>query len=393
MRGVPALLAAALAGLAVMAPTARAEPAASGTVDACVEKPNAASPQGSHWFYHVDRASGRHCWHLREQSANAGGARIAPRTAAAQAMQSNAPAPASLMPSDRPSRTSVDSIADNASTTDAAAPAPSVPTVWQNAPAPSADVAPAPVDDVQDAAPAPEPQVEPRRSTLDIQSSKHNSARAAAVERPTDPVVEPPHLPALLGAALALVLIIIGSLAVRSILRLVRRRPRRALLDLPEMAWDESLDEPPALPRAVPGVAAVVSRRGDIVRDMLDPHATTFPPAGGWNASARPAADDDRRSGSRRRDGASEEERRYAPRRAPAHQTRHDRAADEAAAPAVPPSRDAARILEDNVRNLLHRLQSDLRLQSGVQNGVDASVEEDVPAMHDDVGLHRTNPA
>ena len=103
MCGVPALLAAALAALSITAATVRAEPAAaSGTPDTCLDKPNAVTPQGSRWFYRIDHASGRHCWHLRDQGANAGAARIAPHTTVAQAVPSNAPAPTPLMPSDRP---------------------------------------------------------------------------------------------------------------------------------------------------------------------------------------------------------------------------------------------------------------------------------------------------
>ena len=137
------------------------------------------------------------------------------------------------------------------------------------------------------------------------------------------------------------------------------------------------VDESPALPPVAAGVAAVKwSRRGDIVRDMLDPQAATFPPAGGWNASATLAASDPRRSADQSDDGGNEEERRYAPRRAAARQLRRDNATDAGSAPTETPNRDAARILEDNVRNLLHRLQTDLRLQSGVQDGADASVEE-----------------
>jgi len=32
--------------------------------DDCLAKPNAAAPDGSHWYYHVDRATGRQCWYL-----------------------------------------------------------------------------------------------------------------------------------------------------------------------------------------------------------------------------------------------------------------------------------------------------------------------------------------
>jgi hypothetical protein len=37
---------------------------ASHAADDCLAKPNAAAPDGSHWYYHVDRATGRQCWYL-----------------------------------------------------------------------------------------------------------------------------------------------------------------------------------------------------------------------------------------------------------------------------------------------------------------------------------------
>ncbi len=32
--------------------------------DDCLSKPNAPSPQGTHWYYRIDRATQRHCWYL-----------------------------------------------------------------------------------------------------------------------------------------------------------------------------------------------------------------------------------------------------------------------------------------------------------------------------------------
>src|SRR5689334_122934 len=36
--------------------------------DECIPKPNAAAPEGSHWYYRTDRASQRQCWHLGESA-------------------------------------------------------------------------------------------------------------------------------------------------------------------------------------------------------------------------------------------------------------------------------------------------------------------------------------
>ena len=35
--------------------------------DDCLAGPNAATPQGSHWYYRVDRATHRNCWYLRPE--------------------------------------------------------------------------------------------------------------------------------------------------------------------------------------------------------------------------------------------------------------------------------------------------------------------------------------
>src|SRR5690349_9765627 len=57
----PALLASLVVTLAAVG--ARAEtPAASATPD-CLAKPNGPSAKGKHWYYRVERASGRHCWY------------------------------------------------------------------------------------------------------------------------------------------------------------------------------------------------------------------------------------------------------------------------------------------------------------------------------------------
>jgi len=32
--------------------------------DECLRGPNGTSPKGSHWYYRVDRSTGRHCWYL-----------------------------------------------------------------------------------------------------------------------------------------------------------------------------------------------------------------------------------------------------------------------------------------------------------------------------------------
>jgi hypothetical protein len=35
--------------------------------DDCLSKPKGQAPEGSHWYYHIDRVSKRHCWYLGDQ--------------------------------------------------------------------------------------------------------------------------------------------------------------------------------------------------------------------------------------------------------------------------------------------------------------------------------------
>src|SRR5215472_3177157 len=37
---------------------------ASHAADDCLSKPNTAAPQGSHWYYRLDRTTHRECWYL-----------------------------------------------------------------------------------------------------------------------------------------------------------------------------------------------------------------------------------------------------------------------------------------------------------------------------------------
>ncbi|NVN86587.1 MAG: hypothetical protein HXX15_10920 [Rhodopseudomonas sp.] len=79
----------------------------------CLAKPNAAAPQGSHWYYRVDRSSKRNCWYVRAagqpSAANPATADRAPETPAAPKARAAlrpavANARAELAPSPDPAR-------------------------------------------------------------------------------------------------------------------------------------------------------------------------------------------------------------------------------------------------------------------------------------------------
>lgn len=42
-----------------------AGPRAATSADDCLVQPNSSAPEGSHWYYHIDRATQRKCWYLR----------------------------------------------------------------------------------------------------------------------------------------------------------------------------------------------------------------------------------------------------------------------------------------------------------------------------------------
>jgi hypothetical protein len=58
---VSAIFASVLAGIALSTTSYGATPAA----DDCLSGPKDQAPQGSHWYYRIDRATKRHCWYLR----------------------------------------------------------------------------------------------------------------------------------------------------------------------------------------------------------------------------------------------------------------------------------------------------------------------------------------
>ena len=63
---MPVILVTLLAALASTTRSGLAEAAA----DECLTKPGASAPQGSHWYYRVDRANNnRHCWYLGSEGA------------------------------------------------------------------------------------------------------------------------------------------------------------------------------------------------------------------------------------------------------------------------------------------------------------------------------------
>jgi hypothetical protein len=76
---VAAIFASLLAGAPLTTVSHGAEPAA----DECLSGPKGKTPQGSHWYYRVDRASKRHCWYIGEEREKL--SRAAPQNSASTA--------------------------------------------------------------------------------------------------------------------------------------------------------------------------------------------------------------------------------------------------------------------------------------------------------------------
>jgi hypothetical protein len=140
--GSIALVAALLMGVGVAVATSIAR------ANDCLTAPNALTPQGSHWYYRLDRASQRKCWYVRampKPAADGASMSVSPS-------DTTPPSPHAEIHAVRPNAASVSSATtDNtawsipevpgpqASTwsktsAQAAAPAPAAPVVWPDAP-------------------------------------------------------------------------------------------------------------------------------------------------------------------------------------------------------------------------------------------------------------------
>jgi hypothetical protein len=347
-RIAPALLASLLVTLAATA-SARAAPGVAPDPADCLAKPNAPAQKGSHWYYRLDRPSGRHCWYQRPLN-TAQSETAQPRSATPTV------SPRVAAPADRPAAdTSLSDIGDNnRSGVPPTAASSSLSSAWPGATAAPSERMPAPAVDSAAPSPSPPPTIEPRIEAPIAEPPaappKHAPVRAASIERTAAPVEEPAHMPALLGTALALVIIVLGSIAVRLGSRLLRWPRRRTILAPP------ATDSNPPFYRAdeTPGLVPVMPRHGDITREMFAPRAPAVAP---------PAL----RTGTR---------------------------AGEAAAA---PSHEAVRVLEENVRELLRRLRPELQAQPRGPAVPDADAPSKAVSELDEVlaawRVRRRNPA
>jgi hypothetical protein len=317
----PALLASFVGLIATAA--ARAEPAtAASPADAtCLTKPDGQIAPGNHWYYHLDRASGRRCWYQRPESGASNGA----QTDAAPSRSVPARATVSPPVSAAASEGAADPASDSRDqgTVEPAAAAPTQPNGWSTATPAAAPREPMTAPAIDSPASAPEPAASPQSATVDAPARAEPLAappsrtplRAATVEQPAAPVEVDAgtHMPALLGAALALLIVVLGSIVARIAASFIRARRRDRALD--------ATAAPPIYPtRDAPALVPVMPREPDVGRRRRMPRLPRDTPA----ARQERGQDD--------ADVAGDAER----------------------------IRADARVLEENVRDLLRRMRSDL---------------------------------
>jgi hypothetical protein len=166
MSNVEARLASALllsiaASVGLMAGPSSAARAA----DSCITEPKTGAPQGKHWYYRIDRGTGRHCWYMRgEDEASArtpaaegvDSAKAAPQTTGNAAPRSLADAHAEFKPQARVEDTSTPPSRSVWPDPHTAVSAPGVPAPATTGIGPGAGV---PATSAQPASPWPQPSV------------------------------------------------------------------------------------------------------------------------------------------------------------------------------------------------------------------------------------------
>jgi hypothetical protein len=230
---VPTIVAILVAAVVFTCGSAPAEPAA----DDCLSKPNGPSPQGSHWFYRVDRANNnRHCWYLGPQGAKTRQA-VAPKQRQSATPKEEAPAenrseagagqnsmltdaptssPTFTKPAASPERGPA-SARDTNTNEQVTSESQEMPSIWPVLT--PADLAAA---ERPATAAAPDPTPEPAAADRAAERSQRSTRAGPSAE----PSVKPAHVLAIAGGALLLVAIFFRAIYKLSAVR-QRRHPRR----------------------------------------------------------------------------------------------------------------------------------------------------------------------
>ena len=198
---VSAILASVLAGASLAGVANDAARAA----DDCLAAPKAETPDGSHWYYRIERATQRHCWYLRAEGEKL--SQTAPPNSSATAKPADSIAPPPMQRSvadaraELPARTSIQPPnrqdgpfpampANPAMTQDKAAGTDALPSVvatrWPDSSAVSAAVSPQPAAEQLAANAQPGPQsVSSQSASPPSNSSQADSSQSVSAAPPT----------------------------------------------------------------------------------------------------------------------------------------------------------------------------------------------------------------
>lgn len=298
--------------------------------DDCLTAPNSATPKGSHWYYHTDRAKGRKCWFLRaldppaQRTAAQGASAAAPATHAS-AIEKPAtasgdstpplpppkpqPAPISSATMHEPVQQSVQgnaapsipeapaplANASSQTSTQAAAVAPAATIVWPDPPAVATVKAQqpdlVPSDAHADSVP---PPVDARKPIDPGDTARSGASTAHAVKTAASPAA--PLVEILLTVALGLAA---AGLLYRFLLKLAARRGRRVIIDHPEADWIDDRHEHEL--RADRQPHGSVNAREQFIDDL---HLSLVPAASDYPARRPLRTDEARQNNASREDNA-----------------------------------------------------------------------------------------
>jgi hypothetical protein len=256
--------------------------------DSCITEPKTETPQSKHWYFRIERGTGRHCWYLRgEDEASA-------RTPNAEPVAAAKPAPSTT--GNAPARSLSDARAEFAKArADANGTAPPAPSVWPDpqsgvsaAAAPVAATtgigpgAPAAPADSQLTSRWPQPSGAPATANATPQTSLMVAADAQPAEVPaaTPAPAEAPQASTAptreVGSLQKLALVALGALALAGITgslvyRLAGtrwRRRRETLWPEPQLASPSLADEARGAPWVEPELSPAVSHVDDAHEDV-----------------------------------------------------------------------------------------------------------------------------
>jgi hypothetical protein len=254
--------------------------------DNCLLEPGTdALPQGKHWYYRIERGTGRKCWYTRDADDTSA------RADAPSAVPADKPAPRRADAA--PARSIADAHAEIAprgtrATVDAPAPAAAAPSIWQAARTnttaavpPAANPGPPPLAPRWPQAEAPAPAANPQPQASQSQTSQPQASPMVADVTASNPptatdaaaqTLPPPDLAAApvernTGSLHQLMLVAVGALALAgltgsAVYRLGRRRKRQDWLR--ERSNWQSLENPRDPPWVDPQFAVANSNVPDL---------------------------------------------------------------------------------------------------------------------------------